>query len=108
MSLNCKPGDIAILIRDQVVAGPSSMCASNVTIVQSGAVVTVTKLQYCESDPVWLIEEPIPRTCQCVHGGRFRLLVRGLSDSNLRPLRDPGDDVQTDNPVTIKEPDEVF
>lgn len=71
MKLNCKPGDLAIIVVPKGISGSE----------HAGKIVRVTTLRLADS---WNYEPSLPRL-----DGGFYL---GIVDEYLRPIRDPGDD----------------
>jgi hypothetical protein len=95
--MNCKPGDLAVIVR--------SVVESNMgRIVRCTRLATASELDQwrvrTDRGPVWIIEQPIPHTI----GGAKPFSM----DAGLRPIR-PQDDDATDEtllwlPVPHKEP----
>lgn len=70
MKLNCKPGDLAIVVRGRPTHN-------------LGSVVRVIRLAQ-DAWEIWEYEGRLTNT----RGGR----ITGIGDECLRPIRDPGDD----------------
>jgi hypothetical protein len=83
--MNCKPGDLAVVIRDQLL--------KDAVVVRSGQLVKVVRLTEANvgAGHVWQIEEPIrfvitlplPFGLAVAMSGE----VLGIDDSELRPIR---------------------
>jgi hypothetical protein len=88
--MNCKPGDLAVIVRGRNIALP---CLGRIVRVLS----TVPS-PYCGS-PAWKLETPLQHP---VEGTMAYIL-----DECLRPIRDPGDDARDETldwlPVPTKE-----
>lgn len=87
--MNCRPGDLAVLIEDLWLESPISN--ERVTFCKSGAIV---RCVFLEPDNCWRLEEP--RAFQIKFQGPIAIHVVGLltaiRDDALRPIRDPGED----------------
>ena len=85
--MNCKPGDLAIVVGGDPLVPPPL-----------GAIVRVTVLNYIFSD-CWETDPPIFDP-----SGRHFIVIQ---DAHLRPIRNPGDDAQDETltwlPVPQKE-----
>lgn len=85
--MNCRPGDLAILIEDLWLEHPYT--GERKTFVASGALVRVVSL---DPDGCWNIEEP--RRFQIVLEGPPRIMLMGvltaIRDGVLRPIRADG------------------
>lgn len=76
--MNCKPGDLAVIVRPEYPNGdkPDTWAL--------GRIVVCASLYHWASVPCWrLVEALIDR-----HGDE----LEGIPDADLRPIRDPGDD----------------
>lgn len=87
--MNCKPGDLAIVIKADG-DGISRVIGEKIV----GLIVTVKYLrkpqsQFSDNDFVWHIEKSIEVE---IDGNSYT--VTGISDDCLRPIRDPGEDAQ--------------
>lgn len=87
--MNCRPGDLAILIEDLWLEHPHT--GERKTFVASGALVRVVNL---DPEGCWNIEEP--RRFQIVLDGPPRIMLVGvltaIRDGVLRPIRPQADD----------------
>lgn len=98
--MNCKPGDLAIVVRAEGWG-----LAGRVSQKLLGAIVRVVRLAppserfQCTADLVWKFEEPIK-----VELDGKTYWADGIDDSCLRPIRDPGDDAQDEMLRPLPEP----
>jgi hypothetical protein len=85
--MNCRPGDLAITVRN-------ALCAEGVVVVRSGVIVRVVRLTPANvgNGMVWELEKTVPFHVVLPGGGYIQGEVEGLDDNDLKPLRDPGDD----------------
>lgn len=93
--MNCQPNDLAVVVGIPQSARPEFNDVGGKLL---GRIVRVTALDPCFNQPVWLIEEPF-RVC-CTGGS---VLVEGIGDNVLRPLRNEPD---TDDVTTYRTIDE--
>lgn len=88
-ALNCRPGDLAILIEDLWMGSPIS--DERVTFCKAGTIVRCVSL---DVDNCWRLEEP--RSFAITFTGPVYVVVTGvltgIRDGVLRPIRNPGDD----------------
>lgn len=82
--MNCKPGDLAVLVR--AIMDPS----------QLGKIVTI--VQWDSEMGGWTVEPPI------VTDGRP---WRAVNDISLRPIRNPGDDATDEMVLIAGKPEQV-
>ena len=108
--MNCKPGELALLVHAEAI--PNPFCRGVLTLVKPTKLVRVVKLVPIPEGwpPVWEIETPFQSVAQCSCGSDpHPIIILGLSDANLIPIRDPGegatDETLINNPV--KKPEEV-
>ena len=90
MKLNCKPGDLAVIVH---FSGWGT--AGRISKMLIGRIVRVVSLVppssdfECYSPLVWKFEKEIDVV---VDGKKFT--ANGIADKCLRPIRDPGEDAQ--------------
>lgn len=87
--MNCKPGDLAIVIRDDeaVLRGfPGVAAVAHI----AGRIVTVVELQHQHDEPAWRIEVPLIAKFSGALSGYGAVDV--LPDAILRPLPPLADD----------------
>lgn len=83
--MNCKPGDLAIVVRKGNNAARLAHLASRACDLLIGRTVRVVKLEPDEDgDLLWTLEQEIELPF-CI--------VQALDDALLHPIRDPGEDV---------------
>lgn len=95
--MNCKPGDLAVIVRSKI--------ASNI-----GHFVVVLDDRNCDEGE-WRCSSASPLVGEDLIDGGFRATRPGESvwgmDSDLRPIRDPGDDARDETlawkPVPLPE-----
>jgi hypothetical protein len=83
-TLNCRPGDLAIITG---AVGP-------IDHLIVGRIVRVTHLDTPnhDGDPCWFYEGPKITVPHPQWGSLVECSIRSLADHLLRPIRDPGDD----------------
>lgn len=88
--MNCRKGDLAILIEDLWLENPLS--GERKTLLASGAIVRCTSLD--PADNCWNIEEPRRISVSFERFPRVLIdcVLSGIRDDALRPIRDPGVD----------------
>ena len=99
--MNCKPGDLAVVVKSW--AGNEGRIVRVIRICQK-----TSKEQNIDSrgilttpEPYWVIDQALPDFEGTLH--------KTFADSQLRPIRDPGDDAQDESlswipvPCTEKE-----
>ena len=111
MKLNCKPGDLAVVIRHRGGAAVGD-CRGLLLHVLHLAPTTTFKLPNGElsapgNGTHWVVETVRPITVR-TNQGRVYTTKYGISaDANLRPIRDPGDDAVDETltrlPAPVKE-----
>lgn len=90
--MNCKPGDLAIIIRD--IEGWDHERYPGVTFLAktAGRIVTVASLDVGAEDPSWLLEKPFD-TLVTANGVTRVGAILAVGDDEVRPIRDqPGED----------------
>jgi len=102
--MNCKPGDLAVIVRYE---GWGS--AGEISKLLVGRIVRVASLgvpstpSICSASIVWKFEEPL----KIEYEGK-KYIADGIADFCLRPIRDDGDDAVDESsawlpPVPTKE-----
>ena len=102
--MNCKPGDLAMLVHPELMENPLCFFDKPIRLNPVKIVKVLKLVPQLDGEIMWSIDEPIVLDHKCIHGEHFTFAISILSDKNLRPIRDPGNTVQTDNPVKITEP----
>ena len=76
--MNCKPGDLAVIVR--------SSAGNEGRMVQCLRLATSQELEEANFAPLptWVLDQPLPTVLGAV--------VHMARDEALRPIRDPGDD----------------
>lgn len=97
MTLRCKPGDMALVIKPKTAMCPA--CGAQATAVRAGAVVRVLRLLVATE---WELEEPINVRAEFSCGSRLYGAVISLEDEILQPLPADPDAESTDTPVGEK------
>lgn len=80
--MNCKQGDLAILIKD-------IKCfhyGETASVLTSGIIIKCAQLEYNEGLPAWQPEDEIVRKVKFSCGCVFSFEVRSIGDELLRPL----------------------
>ena len=90
--MNCRPGDLAMVVgKCRILPHMPGLP----TAYMPHVLVTVAELVPEQGlDPVWLLEEPVHITVDTHPKLTAHVMVLGLPDSCLRPIRDPGDDAK--------------
>lgn len=93
--MNCKPGDLAVVVRGQMSAGRIVRC---IRVLQRGEIVASTGGTDCRvnGDSEWLIEGSVYR--RTLPDNTLRS-ISVADDEWLKPIRDPGEDA-TDETLT--------
>lgn len=91
MALNCKPGDLAMVVR-AVTSDPCDRALIGRTIIR------VTKIRSDVFSDFWEFEGP-PRPCPL--GGKCKFTM--FDDATLMPLNAPGFRVEDETPTQIIE-----
>lgn len=99
--MNCKPGDLAVMIKGQKSSGLIVRC---IRLLQVGEIVnTKCGRPVRVPEPTrWLLEGFVYRGP--IYGGT--LLVPIADDKELRPIRDPGEDAVDETLLRIPSPSE--
>lgn len=97
--MNCCLHDLAIVIHDQLITHP--LTGAPLVAVKSGVVV---KLVGLHDGTMWEIEEPIRFTVDMLFA-TATLTCWAICDSELRPLRDCGDDAVDEMLVRVGAPE---
>ncbi len=97
--MNCELHDLAIVIHDQLVTHP--LTGAQLVAVKAGAIVKLVGLR---DKTMWEIEEPISFTINMFFA-TATLICTAICDSELRPLRDHGDDAVDEVLVRIGAPE---
>ena len=93
MKLNCRAGDIAVLIKDIL----ANKCDGSIVLAKDGTVVECAAIETVVNSPEypgWFIKEPFIGKAVCKHGRHYEFLIVSIADRLLRPLRDPGDNAK--------------
>jgi hypothetical protein len=93
MDLNCKPGDLAIIVRNPVMPPHEAAGAKMI-----GRIVQVIQLIWGNGVPVWTIEP-----FQIDYLDR-RLQIAGLADKVLKPITDSDPDPADGELLFLKDP----
>lgn len=97
--MNCKPGDIAYLIKNLDVTHMGEV----VTVVRRDTFVRVLTTHVEQGVTYWLLEEPIHCGGKFANGSTFSGVIVDISDGILRPIGNPGehevDETLISNPV---------
>jgi hypothetical protein len=90
MMLNCRPHDLAIVVRPCYITSAST--GERVPIVPAGTIVGLTHLVSTQPEPMWGLYRPQGFSVH-IDNHQVSGYVQDLADSILRPLRDtPGPD----------------
>ena len=83
MTLNCKPGDMARVVRDAAGHDPRHGIDGIVHI--GGCIVRVVESFVDDDEHVWVLEDPLESKVSTPVGD-FPCTVTAIPDGNLRPL----------------------
>jgi hypothetical protein len=95
MKLNCKPGDLAVVLKTRM--RPDAV----------GMVVRVVEHTVVGGEPAWRIDPPLPGGVRWSFAGGSWTDGTSIRDECLRPIRDPGEDAVDEILQLVGSPNKV-
>ena len=106
MTLNCKPGDMALVYRRPVVEGRFDGEPLHVELLMTGRVVTIAKA--ATAPDTWIFEEPVSGVeWRSSIGFSGIVTCMGLPDAFLRPLPPLAEGEEDNNVAGLPAPRET-